>query len=126
MSPGEPALSPAERNRLVALLGMLGSSHDGEVTNAGRLAARMVRSKGLGWDQLVAGQAVQSYRPPPRPAPAGDARADLELAARHSHRLTEWELSFVGRVPAEAPRAVADHPAVAPSTNSANGLLARQ
>ncbi len=40
--------------KLARVLGMLGSSHDGEVLNAARIAERMVREAGLSWDQVVA------------------------------------------------------------------------
>lgn len=42
-----------ERKRLVQLLGMLGSDHDGEVVNAARLAHRLLRSKPYTWDEVV-------------------------------------------------------------------------
>ena len=43
-----------DRGRLAQLLGMLGSSHDGEVVNAGRLAVRMLKQAGVTWQQLLA------------------------------------------------------------------------
>jgi hypothetical protein len=61
-----------DRERLVKLLGMLGSVHDGEVLNAARHVAAMVRASGRDWDALLS------------PAPAAVApkrssdRADLK------------------------------------------------
>src|SRR6516165_6110804 len=43
-----------DRGRLARLLGMLGSLHDGEVVNAGRLAVRMLKQAGITWQQLLA------------------------------------------------------------------------
>lgn len=47
-------MTPETRTRLVRLLGMLGSAHDGERANAAALADRLVRNAGLVWDQVVA------------------------------------------------------------------------
>jgi hypothetical protein len=43
------ALPAKARTRLAALLGMLGSDHDGEVTNAARAARRLIQHHGLTW-----------------------------------------------------------------------------
>jgi hypothetical protein len=43
---------------------MTGSAHDGEATNAARLADRLVRSKGLMW-----GDVIPPALPPPGPPP---------------------------------------------------------
>jgi len=42
-----------DRERLVKLLGMLGSDHDGEVLNAARHIEAMVRTSGSDWDKLL-------------------------------------------------------------------------
>jgi hypothetical protein len=39
--------------RLVKLLGLLGSDQDGEVVNAGRMADRLVRQHGLTWPDII-------------------------------------------------------------------------
>jgi hypothetical protein len=54
-----------DRERLVKLLGMLGSAHDGEVLNAARHIEAMVRAGGRDWDKLLA----------PAPAAAGPKRS---------------------------------------------------
>lgn len=41
------------RERLVKLLGMCGSDHDGEVTNAARMADQLVRQSGCVWADLI-------------------------------------------------------------------------
>jgi hypothetical protein len=43
-----------DRERLVKLLGMLGSAHDGEVLNAARHIDALVRAGGQDWDKLLA------------------------------------------------------------------------
>ena len=42
-------LDPSAAERLAKLLGMLGSNHDGEVSNAARMADALVREHGLTW-----------------------------------------------------------------------------
>lgn len=87
-SPGG-LLSPAERNKLVAILARLGSDFDGERAAAGLLATRMLRAAGLGWDDLIPGQDA------PMPAADTGAGADLALCRRHAASLSPWELAFV-------------------------------
>ena len=48
------SLDTSSARRLVRLLGMLGSAHDGEVANAGRMADRLIRERGLTWPQIIA------------------------------------------------------------------------
>ena len=47
------ALPPALADRLVKLLGMVGSEHDGEALNAARLADKVVREAGLTWANVI-------------------------------------------------------------------------
>jgi hypothetical protein len=54
-----------DRARLVKLLGMLGSDHDGEVLNAARHIEAMVRASGSDWDRLLS----------PTPVAAGPKRS---------------------------------------------------
>ncbi len=86
-------LSPAERTRLVGILGMLGSEHAGERASAALLAAKLVRDHGLSWSDVV-------------PSPAGsvisnvsrgvaEPISDLGLCLRHVDQLTQWEQGFV-------------------------------
>ena len=48
-------LPPALADRLVKLLGMVGSERDGEALNAARLADKMVHEAGLTWASVVVG-----------------------------------------------------------------------
>jgi hypothetical protein len=53
-----------ERERLVALLGMMGSSGDGEALNAARLAQRFITDRKLTWNDVIAVQtAEKTYDP---------------------------------------------------------------
>jgi hypothetical protein len=46
-------LIPDQRERLVKLLGLLGSNHDGERATAGRMAHELVRRSGLTWYDIA-------------------------------------------------------------------------
>lgn len=91
MRPGDAGgLTPAERTRLVGILGRLGSDFDGERAAAGLLANRMLQARGLTWaDLLAAREAQQGGR-----SEAQQARADLELCGRHLERLDGWPAVF--------------------------------
>jgi hypothetical protein len=51
-------MTDAERKRLVALLGMLGSNNLGERDNAARLAEEFRRQHGITWGELVGGKTI--------------------------------------------------------------------
>lgn len=51
-------MSAAERARLVAILGLLGSNHDGERAAAALQAEAFRKRHGLTWEQLLSGQTV--------------------------------------------------------------------
>ena len=92
-------LSPAERRKLVAILGMMGSDHDGERAAAAALASRLVRDKGLTWDAVILADGPET-----RQAPGGtqDGRGSrwqdsdsLTTCLRWLGELTPWETRFV-------------------------------
>jgi hypothetical protein len=78
-----------DRIRLAKLLGMLGSSHDGEVVNAGRAADRLVREAGLRWPDVT--------QPTLPPAPYGADIVDdpIGFCLEQSEQLTDWEWQFL-------------------------------
>jgi hypothetical protein len=79
-------LDPRHGERLARLLGMMGSSHDGEALNAARMADKFVRDHGLTWHQVVN---------VPIAVP-GDAQQLARAILRdHCSSLNERELSFV-------------------------------
>jgi hypothetical protein len=76
-------LESAPHARLIKFLGLLGSEHDGEIANAGRMADRLVKTHGVSWDAII--------------IPARDHLWDWRQAAREilaSERESEWERSF--------------------------------
>lgn len=96
-----PALSSAERNRLVGILGKLGSDFAGERASAGLLATRLLHDRGLCWDDLIPPPGTGRAGPPPRPEPPPAAgpgtawRDDLALCKRHLAELEPWPADFI-------------------------------
>jgi hypothetical protein len=98
-----PALQPEYRDKLVKLLGMLGSDHDGERAAAARLADQHRRKSGLTWGDLVLPLAEDRPRkarkprkprkakpaPPPQPTWQDKAKVIAE-----SILVTAWERNF--------------------------------
>ncbi len=80
--------------RLVRVLGMMGSEHDGEALAAARAAERTRREKGLTWADIVkktAGTtsgAAAPPKPPPRPKPQPSPRPRPEARPRQDHGWT--------------------------------------
>lgn len=82
-------LTLEERTRLIGILGRLGSDFDGERAAAGLLASRLLRARGLTWEDLLGNI---SRREAPRRNQA--CNQGLGLCLRHIERLTEWERQF--------------------------------
>lgn len=65
-------VTTADRKRLTAILGMLGSNQPGERDNAARLAEQFRIQHGLTWADLLA-MPPEPVKPPPQPEPAKPA-----------------------------------------------------
>lgn len=98
------ALSPAERTRLVNILGMLGSEHAGERASAALLAARLVRERGLSWSDVVPSSAGSII--PNASRGVAEPISDLGLCLRHVEHLTQWEQGFVKSVAGRRSRTI--------------------
>ena len=48
-----------DRERLIKLLGLLGSDHNGEIAAAGRVADALIRDAGVTWADVIAPETVQ-------------------------------------------------------------------
>jgi hypothetical protein len=90
MNTARAELTGADRARLAAILGRLGSDHDGERAAAGLLATRFMRDHGLTWPELLAAPAPAT--PPP---PATDWRRRAAWCAERAELLSAWEASFL-------------------------------
>jgi hypothetical protein len=80
-------LAPDALERLIKLLGMLGSAHDGERAAAGLKAHEFIRRLGLTWCILLA--APQT--PPPKPG----WRDKLAACRANQHSLSDREQAFL-------------------------------
>src|SRR4051794_18775199 len=99
------SLSSDDRRRLVNILGMLGSDHDGERAAAGLLASKLLKGNSIHWDDVIV---PEPEKPPPRPeppssGPAASWPADLVLCRRKMALLNNWERQFVATL-APCPR----------------------
>ena len=86
-----PALPPNHRDRLVKLLGLLGSHHMAERATAGQMANELLRSLKLTWDDVVT-DAKQE------PARVGDDWQPLAEEVLRSPASTQWEREFAANL----------------------------
>lgn len=89
-------MTPGERDKLVRVLGMLGSTHDGERAAAGRLATKLLKTAGRTWDEVV----IDNSRPAATAAGSEITRRTSAMAvcAGHQSALTEWEARFLASI----------------------------
>jgi hypothetical protein len=91
------SLSPVFADKLVKVLGMLGSAYDGEVAAAGRRVHSMLQAEGLTWDDVIVPAAPRSEQPqrPPRRWRRGVSPTDTAaLCLQWPEVLTDWETNF--------------------------------
>jgi hypothetical protein len=87
-------LTPDVLERLIKLLGMLGSAHDGERAAAGRKADELLRRYGLTWSDILL-VAAASSAPPPEPDQPMSWREKCAACKARQHHLNERERAFV-------------------------------
>jgi hypothetical protein len=93
------ALSDTDRTRLIRLLGMLNSSFDAERANAGAMADRLVRSRNLTWEQVVAHVEEQQRRQQQKSPPPRRTWHDvIEDCQYRPELLSTWEVTFLGSI----------------------------
>jgi hypothetical protein len=85
-------MTDADRSRLVAILGMLGSEHQGERDSAALQAEAFRKKHGLTWEELLALPPIEAPEPPP-PQPDRPAWTPPEPApfTSHSPIVHSWE-----------------------------------
>jgi hypothetical protein len=88
------ALSPADRAKLIGILGMLGSDHDGERANAARMADRLLRQHGLTWGDVLAPRPQEKMMPL-----MGTWRTKCADLLERRGDLRPWEERFVADLP---------------------------
>ena len=82
--------APLDRDKLAAVLGMLGSDHAGEIMAAARQAERLRREAKLSWHDIL--KPVPAPRREREVATVDDA---LDLCEAYADWLTVWERGFV-------------------------------
>src|SRR5271166_5601548 len=95
-------LQPAYRDRLVKLLGMLGSDHEGERANAARMAHEHLQLAGLTWCDVILATPAQETKPRTQRPWRNPARkpgwAEQAEAVAGSLLVTEWERDFAANL----------------------------
>jgi hypothetical protein len=101
-----PALNAADRQRLAAILGRLGSDHAGERDAAALTATRFLRTRDLQWSDVIGAPAL-----PPRQQPASLVLVDWPARWRGAVQLcltavglTEWQREFLHTIATYAHR----------------------
>jgi hypothetical protein len=92
-----------DRDRLIKLLGMLGSHFDGEVVNAARLIHKLVRNRQLEWNDLIVQIGGFRQRPKQRDLFAEEDTYDsrmeqIERCRQHATLLSAWERDFIDSI----------------------------
>ena len=87
-------MTPSERRRLVGVLGLLSSEHDGERAAAGLLATRLLKSANVTWEQLLSDNAPARLASA-QPRPGLGWRIEVAFCQRHPTLLTPWEQRFI-------------------------------
>lgn len=88
----------ADRDKLVKILRMFSSDHDGEVAAAARRAHQIVKDRSLDWDDLII-----SIEPARQRQERYDDNEEADLIRKCSERnlcLTAWENEFVTSISA--------------------------
>lgn len=83
-----------DRERLVRVLGMLGSLHDGEVVAAARQAERIRQEARLTWYDIVLPGLPSPGQVPWPDSRTADADDYLDYLADRMADMTEWEQGF--------------------------------
>lgn len=89
------AVTPEVRTRLVKVLSMLNSPHDGERAAAGLLATRIIQSAGTDWDEILKPQHCRGAATLQKHDFSSQPMTDMGLCVRHLRRLSPWEQEFI-------------------------------
>ena len=84
-----------DHEKLIRVLGMLGSDHPGERANAAAAADRMIREAGLRWPDIIQPKLAPPSR---RQREFENLKEALDYTLDFAGELSEWELSFIWSV----------------------------
>jgi hypothetical protein len=85
----------ADRTRLIKLLGMTGSSHDGEIAVAARKANELLRTLRLSWADVIGGTVVHVHEQPKARAQASMGWHEKALACLMHGTVVGRERAFL-------------------------------
>jgi hypothetical protein len=88
------ALPQSDRTKLAKLLAMLGSDHAGERDAAGLAAHRLIKQRGLTWDEALSPRPVERRLPE-----MGTWRTTCRRLMENPRVLRPWERTFVSDLP---------------------------
>ena len=80
------ALDPSTADRLAKLCGLFGSDHDGERATAAAMAHKLLRQRGLSWQQIII---------PPSPMAPLTIEQMIDAALSRPDLLDAWEHGFI-------------------------------
>ena len=88
------ALSQSDRSRLAKMLGMLASDHAGERDAAGLAAVRLLKQRGVNWQDALTPQPVERRLPE-----MGTWRQTVARILESGRFIRAWERSFLTDLP---------------------------
>lgn len=97
-------LSETQTKLLIKLLGMLGSSSDGERAAFAAKANELVRGAGLTWEQYILGG--RSLREPPPPGPQAQTPPSGFRRSKMPFNEGKEPFAFVATIITESPKAI--------------------
>jgi hypothetical protein len=87
-------LAQADRTKLVKLLALLGSDHAGERDAAGMAAHRLLKQRGMTWEDALSPRAVERRLPE-----MGTWRRTVALVLESGRYIRPWEREFLTDLP---------------------------
>ena len=100
MRSNDPALNPAERARLAAILGLLSSDKPGERDAAAHAATRFIQARNLQWPDIITPALPTPDVDDPDTDPVGVGwRRTAAACRRYLHLLNRWEADFLSGLP---------------------------
>lgn len=90
-------LEGKDRDRLVALLGMMGSDGDGEALNAARLAVKFLKDRKMTWAEVIGGVTIveKVINAAPQRTMKDHQEMARDILSTYGHDLRAKEYSFV-------------------------------
>jgi len=98
-----PSMFEADRDKLIKILRMFSSNHDGEVASAARRAHDLIKARALDWDDLIirVRNSSSGYSHQRQPEPDWEEVVDddeatmIRRCAERSAALSAWENEFI-------------------------------